>query len=74
MVEDGDGGVAGLGGNRDGVGDVIGSWARCAGAGVFEAVTGTADPAEGTEDAHGGAELGDDRFLDGQVPAAAGSP
>jgi hypothetical protein len=41
--------VVRLGGHCDGVGDVVGGRARCGGAGVFEAVAGTADPPERAE-------------------------
>src|SRR5215831_15418211 len=72
LIPNGDGAVVRLGGHCKCVGDVVRGRTGGGGAGVFEAVTGPADPPERAEDAGRGAELGDDSFLDGHVPATTG--
>lgn len=63
-----------LGGDGDGIVDVVAGRAWTVAAAVLEAVPCPADPPERAECAYRRPELGGDDFLDRQVPAPAGCP
>src|SRR5271170_2660793 len=74
LVEDRRGRFARLGGEGDGIVDVVAGRARAVAARVLKVVPCPADPSERAEDAHSSSELGDDDLLDRQMPAPAGCP